>query len=37
MPWRTKPAGFLRCCAGPVDRNAGFKTVLVYFAKGVSG
>ncbi|WP_420965862.1 hypothetical protein [Bradyrhizobium sp. B120] len=30
MPWRRKPAHFLRYWSGPVDRNAGFKTVLVF-------
>jgi hypothetical protein len=30
MPWRRKPAHFLRYWTGPVDRDAGFKTVLVY-------
>ena len=30
MPWRRKPAQFLRYWTGPVDRNAGFKTVLVF-------
>ncbi len=30
MPWRRKPARWLRYWSGPVDRNTGFKTVLVY-------
>ena len=30
MPWRRKPAHFLRYWSGPVDRDAGFRTVLVY-------
>jgi hypothetical protein len=30
MPWRGKPASWLCYWEGPVDRNAGFKTVLVY-------
>lgn len=30
MPWRRKPASFLRYWNGPVDRNAGFSTVIVY-------
>ncbi len=30
MPWRRKPAHFLRYWTGPVDRSAGFKTVLVF-------
>lgn len=30
MPWRRKPAHFLRYWSGPVNRNAGFKTVLVF-------
>ncbi|SED09557.1 hypothetical protein [Bradyrhizobium erythrophlei] len=30
MLWRRKPAHFLRYWSGPVDRNAGFKTVLVF-------
>ncbi len=30
MPWRRKPTHSLRYWTGPVDRNAGFETVLVY-------
>ena len=30
MPWRRKPARFLRYWSGPVKRNDGFKSVLVY-------
>jgi hypothetical protein len=30
MPWRRKPASWLRYWKGPVNRDAGFKTVLVY-------
>lgn len=30
MPWRRKPAHFLRYWSRPVDRDAGFKTVLIY-------
>jgi hypothetical protein len=30
MPWRRKPARYLRYWTGPVNRDAGFKTVLVY-------
>jgi hypothetical protein len=30
MPWRKKPARYLRYWSGPVNRNAGFKTVLVF-------
>lgn len=30
MPWRRKPTHSLQYWTGPVDRNAGFKTVLVY-------
>jgi hypothetical protein len=30
MPWRRKPARFLSYWSGPVKRNEGFKTVLVY-------
>jgi hypothetical protein len=30
MPWRRKPASSLRYWNGPVNRAAGFKTVLVY-------
>jgi hypothetical protein len=30
MPWRKKPASHLRYWTGPVNRSAGFKTVLVH-------
>ena len=30
MPWRRKPAHFLRYWCGPVDRKTGFRTVLVF-------
>ncbi|WP_375762914.1 hypothetical protein ACE10X_22820 [Bradyrhizobium sp. Pha-3] len=30
MPWRRKPARHLRYWSGTVNRNAGFKTVLVF-------
>ena len=30
MPWRKKPSSSLRYWTGPVNRTAGFKTVLVY-------
>jgi hypothetical protein len=30
MPWRQKPATHLRYWNGPVNRAAGFKTILVY-------
>ncbi|QIG91968.1 MULTISPECIES: hypothetical protein [unclassified Bradyrhizobium] len=30
MPWRRKPAQFLRYWTGPVDRNGDFKTVLIF-------
>ena len=30
MPWRRKPARWLRYWKGPVDRDAGFRTVLVF-------
>ena len=30
MPWRRKPAHWLRYWKGPVDRGAGFRSVLVY-------
>jgi hypothetical protein len=30
MPWRRKPAQWLRYWKGPVERNAGFRTVIVY-------
>jgi hypothetical protein len=30
MPWRRQPASFLEYWSGPVNRNAGFKTVIVY-------
>jgi hypothetical protein len=30
MPWRRKPAHFLRYWSGPVNRDDGFKTVLIY-------
>jgi hypothetical protein len=30
MPWRRKPAHWLRYWDGPVNRDAGFRTVLVY-------
>jgi hypothetical protein len=30
MPWRRKPVSWLRYWEGPVNRDAGFKTVLVY-------
>jgi hypothetical protein len=30
MPWRRKPASWLEYWNGPIDRNAGFKTVIVY-------
>ena len=30
MPWRRKPARHLRYWSGPVNRNAGFKTILVF-------
>jgi hypothetical protein len=30
MPWRRKPASYLEYGNGPVDRNAGFRTVIVY-------
>jgi hypothetical protein len=30
MPWRRKPVSWLRYWQGPVNRDAGFKTVLVY-------
>jgi hypothetical protein len=30
MPWRCKPAPFLEYWTGPVDRSAGFKTIIVY-------
>jgi hypothetical protein len=30
MPWRRKPARHLHYWTGPVNRNAGFKTILVF-------
>jgi hypothetical protein len=30
MPWRRKPASWLSYWEGPVNRDAGFKTVIVY-------
>ena len=30
MPWRRKPASWLRYWDGPVNRNAGFTMVIVY-------
>jgi hypothetical protein len=30
MPWRRKPATHLRYWGGPVNRTAGFKTILIY-------
>jgi len=30
MPWRQKPADWLRYWTGPINRTAGFKTMLVY-------
>ena len=30
MQWRKKPASYLRYWTGPVNRDAGFKTVLIY-------
>ena len=30
MPWRRKPASHLRYWTGPVNRTAGFKTVMVF-------
>jgi hypothetical protein len=30
MPWRRKPASWLAYWKGPVNRNAGFRTVIVY-------
>ena len=30
MPWRRKPATWLRYWEGPINRNAGFTMVLVY-------
>jgi hypothetical protein len=30
MPWRRKPARWLEYWEGPVNRDAGFKTVIVY-------
>jgi hypothetical protein len=30
MPWRRKPARWLRYWKGPVNRDAGFRTVLVF-------
>ena len=30
MPWRKKPARRLRYWTGPVNRNTGFKSVLVF-------
>jgi hypothetical protein len=30
MPWRRKPSSHLRYWTGPVDPNAGFKTLLVF-------
>jgi hypothetical protein len=30
MPWRKKPASYLQYWTGPLNRDAGFKTVLVY-------
>lgn len=30
MPWRRKPARWLRYWNGPVNRNAGFVNVIVY-------
>jgi len=30
MPWRRKPAHFLRYWSGPVKRDDGFSTVLIY-------
>ena len=30
MPWRRQPASYLRYWTGPVNRNAGFTTVLIY-------
>jgi hypothetical protein len=30
MPWRRKPARWLRYWEGPVDLDAGFRTVLIY-------
>jgi hypothetical protein len=30
MPWRRKPASWLRYWEGPINRNSGFTMVLVY-------
>ena len=30
MPWRQKPVSWLAYWHGPVNRNAGFRTVIVY-------
>ena len=30
MPWRRKPATYLEYWTGPVNRSAGFKTIIVY-------
>jgi hypothetical protein len=30
MPWRRKPVSWLRYWEGPINRDTGFKTVLVY-------
>jgi hypothetical protein len=37
MPWRRKPATYLEYWSGPVDRGAGFKTVIVYCLGPVHG
>ncbi len=30
MPWRRKPVSYFRYWSGPVNRDAGFKTFLIY-------
>jgi hypothetical protein len=37
MPWRRKPARYLEYWNGPVNRDAGFKTVIVYCLGPPSG